>query len=391
MTDVPEDKRSLRTIRMYYVCCYGAMGSIEPYLNLYYHSALKLDGEVIGLLNAISSFTTFLVSPLWGILTDKIGGDPFRVIYINFFLSLLGFIVLMNYRGGNLWCLSLCICLIAAVQAPLRPLFNSMVLANLKDRSSFGRSRLFGTIGFGCGTSLVGLLRRSSPLPTDTSNDQEQIIVSLFSRVSDEQLPFAIHVILSIPAFFSLLAFHRMNIQNQKQRRDDKLSTQKEAESSNNAEETKGGTMNQLTQTRNFILRADVMAFFVVVIVFGASLGAIESFCSVSMSQAGLSKKTIGIFRLLSVGASIPMYWFAGNIKSRLGGTENIFILALVLFAIRFALYGLMSRISIIHPFWLGAVAEGMRGVVGGLFQSTSTVYANNLAPPELRSTVVRG
>lgn len=54
----------LQAMRLLYLTYYASLGSLLPYLPVYFHS-LGLDGSSIGLLGAVKPITTFIVAPLW--------------------------------------------------------------------------------------------------------------------------------------------------------------------------------------------------------------------------------------------------------------------------------------------------------------------------------------
>eukprot|EP00546_Thalassionema_frauenfeldii_P012100 CAMPEP_0178916338 /NCGR_PEP_ID=MMETSP0786-20121207/12570_1 /TAXON_ID=186022 /ORGANISM="Thalassionema frauenfeldii, Strain CCMP 1798" /LENGTH=560 /DNA_ID=CAMNT_0020589635 /DNA_START=201 /DNA_END=1882 /DNA_ORIENTATION=- len=486
---------TLWIIRMYYLCCYGAMGSIEPYLTLHYHSALKLSGPMIGVLDSVFSMTTFVATPLWGLFLTTMtkrqqrrrgvgvennnnkqqnnnnnnnnnnnyfgiiyiiscnnnnnnnnNNNYFGIIYINFMLSLWGFRFLLRYDNHDddddattttTTSLILCICLLAMALAPNKPLMDSMVVSHCApSSSSFGRLRLFGTIGFGLGTSLVGLLRKnnnnnnnysssSSSFGDDTTTTITTAIVgnhpvgailsnrlfSFVSNIQDHHLPFVVHFALSIPAFFSIVAFHRMHLLQNHHNNNNNNNTLKEKEttetskssssSSSTARPSQSNHATTTTTTTTTTLQQVFLrnwTFFVLAFQLGATNGVTEAFCSLGMTEAGLSTKTIGLFRLLSIATSIPMYSSNNNKKNadddddddeegkeeEESNTVLFFVLILVIMAIRILSYGLMP----LHPLWLGALAEGLRGVVVGLYRSTSTVHIHQMAPPELCASV---
>ena len=195
--DNEDDPNLLILIRILFFTYYASLGSLLPYLPVYYHS-LGHGGQVIGMLGAIKPFTTFLVAPLWGIISDSTA-SPFKVLYFTFFVSLIGQLLvalrhdppwimtmvfitaLFNAPGTvlryDLFLFRVCfpphdsitqstICFSIIIFPSVKSLIDSMVMSNLKDRSKYGRMRLYGQLGFGVGSSVCGiLLSRSTHRP----------------------------------------------------------------------------------------------------------------------------------------------------------------------------------------------------------------------------------
>ena len=75
-------------IRFLFLFYYASLGSLLPYLPVYYHS-IGHGGQIIGLLGAVKPFTTFLVAPLWGVIADQ-SEKPFFILQVTFLVSLVG-------------------------------------------------------------------------------------------------------------------------------------------------------------------------------------------------------------------------------------------------------------------------------------------------------------
>lgn len=68
--ETSNNESSLWSIRILFLTYYASLGSLLPYLPVYYHS-LGHHGSHIGILGAVNPFTTFIVAPLWGMLADR--------------------------------------------------------------------------------------------------------------------------------------------------------------------------------------------------------------------------------------------------------------------------------------------------------------------------------
>ena len=125
-----------------------------PYLPVYFHS-LGHAGSSIGFLGAVKPLTTFLVAPLWGILSDQ-SNNPVSILQFTFVTSLI--LQLLVGMNSNLNYLIATVFLAAILNAPVKSLIDNIVMSKLtseEDKHQFGRMRLWGQIGFGAGSSLV--------------------------------------------------------------------------------------------------------------------------------------------------------------------------------------------------------------------------------------------
>lgn len=68
----PDSPSSLFSINVLMFLFYGVLGTVLPYLPVFY-SNLGVSANLIGVLGAITPAVTFLVSPLWGALADTTG------------------------------------------------------------------------------------------------------------------------------------------------------------------------------------------------------------------------------------------------------------------------------------------------------------------------------
>ncbi|KAL3781162.1 hypothetical protein HJC23_008064 [Cyclotella cryptica] len=167
--------RILQSMRLLYLTYYASLGALMPYLPVFFHS-LGHSGSSIGVLGAVKPLTTFLVAPLWGILSDRYGN---HVSMLQFtFISSLFFQMMVGW-GTNLNFLIVTVFVTALLNAPVKSLIDTIVMEKLtsdKDRYQFGRMRLWGQIGFGLGSSLVGSLLSMFPADDIVFNNNENAV-----------------------------------------------------------------------------------------------------------------------------------------------------------------------------------------------------------------------
>lgn len=98
----------------------------------------------IGILGAITPAITFIVSPIWGIVADTTGRHK-RIMLLTFIGSVM-LRCLLAIQKGNIILLAILVASSALLNAPVKPLMDSAVMSMLKDKSDYGKSRLFGQL-----------------------------------------------------------------------------------------------------------------------------------------------------------------------------------------------------------------------------------------------------
>ena len=383
-----DDQSSLLLlIRVMFFAYYASLGSLLPYLPVYYHS-LGHGGQIIGMLGAIKPFITFLVAPLWGIISDQTG-SPFKVLYFTFLVSLVGQLA-VSWRHDPSWIMTM-IFITAFFNAPVKSLIDSMVMSNLKDGKLYGRLRLWGQLGFGVGSSTVGvLLSKSQKAQAEKEAIGDVVLTTaeiifgtstimdklnqIWQKISGYKLLFFAHAILSIPTLVCIRAFDRWT----KNTRPKKEATKKGSASKGNEPRP-----NVLQGIQVLFHNSDALLFFFLVLVVGISSGVIENFAYVRIREVGGGGHEMGLSRLVSSMAGAPMFWFSGPLTELLGA-DKVLALSLMNYVLRFFNYAFMRS-----PLQ-GLPAEALRGATFAAFWSTCTIYASRIAPPGMRATMVR-
>jgi len=383
-TNADDDQANLLIlIRVMFFVYYASLGSLLPYLPVYYHS-LGHGGQIIGMLGAIKPFITFLVAPLWGIISDQTG-SPFKVLYFTFLVSLVGQLA-VSWRHDPSW-IMIMIFITAFFNAPVKSLIDSMVMSNIKDGKLYGRLRLWGQLGFGVGSSVVGVLLSRSQKALqqkealgDTALTTAAILSGtgtiieklnqIWQKISGYKLLFFAHALLSIPTLVCIRAFDRWT-------KKDTSSTVTKVKTSK-----KEIKPNVLEGIGVLFHNSDALLFFFLVLVVGISSGVIENFAYVRIREVGGSGNAMGLSRLVSSMAGAPMFWFSGPLTELLGA-DRVLALSLINYVLRFFNYAFMQS-----PLQ-GLPAEALRGATFAAFWSTCTIYASRIAPPGMQATML--
>ena len=388
---VDQHDRLLMLIRVLFLCFYGSLGSLMPYLPVYYQS-LGHGGLIIGLLGSIKPLTTFFVAPIWGFLSDQSGENKFNVLKITFMVSLLSQLV-VPFRNDVKFLMTM-VFVTAIVNAPVKSLIDSFVMDHLSeaDRTQYGKLRLWGQLGFGIGSSGAGLilsksLAKGGKITTEATSLAQSAgladflsknALHLWDHLRGYKLLFALHALLAVPTWLCLREFHKMDGKQRVARKRRFLSKPVEER----GEEPE--PVHIVDGIRALLTSSDAMLFFFLVFVVGLSSGCIENFAYVRMREVGGSGKEMGISRLVSSVAGAPMFYFSGSLTERLGA-DRVLVLSLLSYVCRFFIYAAMKQ-----PYH-GLPAEALRGVTFGAFWSTGTVYAHRIAPHGMHATMVSG
>ncbi len=325
--------RQLLPVRLTFLTFYMSLGSLLPYLPVYYHS-LGLSGTWIGILGAVNPMTTFLISPLWGAFADKTGLHK-QILLCTFAASVVMRVSMILSNSAPF--LVFVVFITALLNAPVKPLLDSSVMNMLPDKKSYGKMRLWGQLGFGLGSSAVGILLSKSKLSF--------------------KLAFLIHALLAFPTLVVMRSFSPSIAGNSE------------------PPDFRAGIK---------LLRSniDALVFFTLVFVIGISSGIIENFAYVRMREVGGTGREMGISRFVSAAAGVPMFWYAGAFTKGLG-VSTVLIMSLFSYSARFFIYASMKHAL------AGLPAEALRGATFALFWSTATIYAHQISPPGMSATLL--
>jgi MFS_1 like family len=353
--DEQDDPKVLNLVRILFLTYYGSLGSLMPYLPVYYQS-LGHGGQVIGMLGAVKPFTTFIVAPLWGILSDY-SGRPFLILQMTFLVSLTTQL-LVAFRHDVRYITAM-VFITALFNAPVKSLIDSMVMDQLKATASYGRLRLWGQMGFGLGSSGIGyFLDRSrntpwSDLRTATAvalpltvygpsflQKIQEFALRFWRDLTGYKLLFVAHAMLSIPTWYSIQSFRHLN----DEQGGSQQMIQPKAEGQSLPAKNKGATSSVLRGLSVVLRSNDVVLFFFLVFVVGVSSGIIENFAYVRIREVGGSGHHMGVSRLVSSLAGAPMFWFSGPL-TRVLGADRVLVLSLLSYVTRFLVYAAMKHV----------------------------------------------
>lgn len=131
--------------KLYYLAFFSAIGALAPFFNIYL-SSQGLSGAQIGMLGSIPPIVALLANPFWGALADRwqIHQQVLAVCVLGAGLLTFPFLWTTGF-----WSILLLIVAMSFFRSPTPALLDSAVMDMVgKGGASYGRQRLFGSIGF---------------------------------------------------------------------------------------------------------------------------------------------------------------------------------------------------------------------------------------------------
>ena len=270
---------------------------------------------------------------------------------------------LMGIVDKNVILLGIIVAISAVLFAPVKPLLDSAVLSSLVDKTTYGKSRLFGQIGFGVGSFMVGPF--------------------LSGHI---KLMYAVQALLALP---TLLLMSTIPSTPKIVNNVTTTGTAVDTTSTTTATTTATTAVAKLEEEKrmaklNSVLKQPkVLLFFFAIFLIGLSSGIIENFAYVKISEvSGTGTRALTVSRLLSSLAGGPMFWLSGDIIKYIG-TRAVLTLTILTYVIRFLNYASITR------GWHAIPAEILRGVTFALFWSAATTHVYDISPTGLSATMV--
>jgi len=362
-----DDWSTLLLIRLLYFTYYMADAVLHPFLPEYYVSR-GYGSQVVGLIGSITPMATFLAGPAWGVVTDSMQA-PFAILFATISLSIL-IQVLAGFVNSH-YLVMLLVGMKSIISAPVRSIIDSLVLQQMKDRSEFGKMRLWGLIGAGLGTIMGGYFLEGLPFEVKGGSGNASTLSALcilYNYLVGYRSLFVAHIILHIPVFVAIRSFQQDQRENTARRAKEKAHS--------------SGQLSTGQVLISLVTNRDALVFFLVVYSMGIAGGISDNFAYARFREVGASSKSMGSTRLFSSFIGAVMFWYSGTVSSLLG-TESVLLFSLLTVTVRFRLYAVMDHV------WYAYVGEGLRGFTFACFWSSATVYCSDLAPEGARSTML--
>lgn len=168
---------SLLLLRLFSFLSLGALGSLVPFLGAQL-KALGMDGQTLGLLMAMFPVGRLVGAPVWGHLADRYQAAGL-LLKLGCLGSLIAAIFLWKAQTAEaaaaaVFCFSL-------MRVPLGPLVDAVILRTLvaqgRDPREYGKTRLWGSVGFMGAVLVAGQVR--DPMLLGVGMSAGALLVSL--------------------------------------------------------------------------------------------------------------------------------------------------------------------------------------------------------------------
>lgn len=318
----------LFTARALYFCYYMALGSLAPYLSLYYQRN-GLSGIQIGTLFALGVLVSSPVAILWSSLADR-----FKLHRRMLVLSVIAAPICV-WLLGRTTSFAMAVPIIVAYAlsiASIVPLLDGTALEAARAHGrSYGELRVGGTIGWIISVALVGVLIQA----------------------------FDIHwLFYSYIACMALMLFFTFFQKRRTQSLQTPLSS----------------------NLRLLLSDPTVIVFLVSIFIVMVGNGAVSSFFSLYLDGIGANEGMIGAAWAIASVSEIPVMLYAGRVMRRIG-PAGLLKLACLVYAVRWLL---LSFIQV--PVWALA-AQLLHGLSFAAFLTAGVAYLNERTPQGLTTT----
>jgi len=227
--------RGLFISKLYYLLYYGAIGTITPFLNVYLEEN-GLSGSQIGWISSIPPLIALFANPFWSALADRWHIHRLVLALLTLLAGLISLLFLMSVQ---FWPILGLIVAMTFFRNPVAPIIDSTAVSLVKQsESTYGRQRLWGSIGFagvsygmgyllashdmtvafwshaiimGLGCTLLGLL-----LPVETPHQRVNLLAGVRALMGQRSYRgFLTSVILlgfALASYITFLSLHMINL-----------------------------------------------------------------------------------------------------------------------------------------------------------------------------------
>ncbi len=317
-----------------YICAvlalfYAGVAVWWPFYNLYLKDS-GFSGTQIGIIAGVYQSMLFLVVPIWGFMADRKG--YLLVLKAALVMSVL-FVIGIRYLN-SFYLLLFYMIVMAFFHHPIGVLVDTVTIrhVNYYQRHSFGHIRLWASVGWILGTTMMG--RYLTDSPGDHIYPAAAMIYSVTLLVvwliKPVPLPMQSHV--------------------------------------------------TLREVRFIFGEKKVLLFLALIFLYGIGVAPIYVFINLYLRAIGAGNQLVGIIFAVQALTEIP-FFFAGKRIVRRYGSHNVLLLSTGVAFVRMLLYSAVS-----NP--LLALFIGMgQGLSFSLFWVGAIEYIHDLVPPQWGST----
>ena len=324
-----------------YFAFFGGLACYGPYIVLHLRG-LGLSGTQIGLLNALTPLGAAFMSPLWGNIADARGAH--RLILRMATLTAAAVMLLLT-SAHAFWQIALLIVVYALIGTTAQPLLDSYGVAiSARMRLSYGQLRVWGSIGYMLAAWLIGRVMGA-----------EVSTLFLFC--------FAVALALTCVASLGLPSLSTLS---ERIKSSDEFSRHVKA--------------NRWRGAASLLRRPDIRIVLLAVFMLAVATNPVQSLFGVYFRGLGASASLVGTATAIAAFSELPMLFLGGRLNAWLG-SRRMFIIALVVYGVRMALYSVVPSTTWVLPIQL------LHGMSFGFGLMASVTLIHELAGPEFAAT----
>lgn len=314
-----------------YIAIYGILACFYPFLT-YYFQTRGLSYTEMGICFALVSLTSVIVQPVWGFIADKYANKRTILLLTMCMCSLVIYALVI---ASSFYLVMAGIFLVILFQSPLVPVADAYCYAIIKasGRLQYGKIRLMGSLGYAVVALILGW------------------IVKYFGIESS-------YIVYSISCLLGIGLIYSIHFQDR--------STRKQV---------------HMTDVMS-LLNKKVILLLLAVAVTNISISSNSSYIAILIEKTDGAAAELGLLWFLVAISELPAFYFGGKLLKRYGEL-NLFILGLLLFALRFALQSLCTwYIPVL-------IIQLMQGVTYTFFLIASLEYLNRISPSKVKTVAM--
>lgn len=314
-----------------YTALFASWSCFSPYLSVLLFS-FGFNPTEIGAIAAISPLCQLVAAPAWSALADR---GYRRIVFVGTLLAATAFRACLWFARSSVVSVAFVVLLFEGFAAPQGSMLDASTLAVLEATSNtarYGRTRLWGAIGWGTFALVAGAL------------------VDRFGHATVILLVVVTHVPVWILGW--------------------RLPVDPRAFSKTSAR----------VDWRALLGNVDVALFFVVAFLSGVMIGVMANFQFLWLEELGASSTLLGVTQSLACASEVPFFFISEHVLRKFG-VMPVLAATMTSYLIRVAWYSALT-----DPWWT-LPAELLHGITFALGWSASTNYAFELLPRELAAT----
>ncbi len=318
-----------RAISAGYWCYYAAIGCLLPYIALYFRQ-LGLSGLQIGVIAMLGPVGTALLAPLWAALADRYALHR-PILQVALVCSAA--VALLLARVASFWPIMALMLALSIVVAPLAALLDGYAVTIAEHSGvSYGRMRVWGSLGYSAATWAVGWWMGAT-------------VTSFFLA------GYAVLLLLTLLATLALPVLATPALRPAAQR-----------------------------GIRSLLRERAMAVLLLTTYLVGSSVSIVYNYFGIYIAALGGTAELLGLANALGALVEMPVIFLGAWLINRVGGAR-LALLAIALYVLRFGAYTLLDTPAWVLPLQL------THGLTYGAFLVASVTLAHQFAGPERAAT----